>query len=87
MDTTEFPAYADFYSSLRQHNTLEPHKDETLTEDEVLAIGRTPTKEAPLTDAEVQAISIHRYQTLSSMFYDNQWTFRDFLTYYNNRLL
>ncbi len=85
LSTTQFPAYSDFYSTLRQHNTLEPQKHESLTDNEVLVIGRRPTKEVPLTDAEVQSIGAHRYQDLASLFYENNWTFKDFLVFYNNR--
>ncbi len=85
LNNTDFPAYSDFYSSLRQKNTLEPQKSERLTDEEVLVIRRRPTNNVPLTDGEVQAIGTYRYQKLSTMFYDRQWTIRDFLVYYNSR--
>ena len=43
LSDTVFPTYEDFYSSLRQRNTLEPQKHESLTDDEMLIIGRRPT--------------------------------------------
>ena len=80
-----FPTFDDFYSSLKKKNTLIPNKAETLTGPEVAVIGRVPTKESPMSDPEAQLIASHRYNELRDMFYDNGWTFRDFLSFYNNR--
>lgn len=82
---TEFPLYEDFYSSLKGRNTLEPSKVETLTEPEAGVIGRFPTKDSPLTEVEIGLIASARYSELREKFVENEWTFREFLTYYNNR--
>lgn len=60
-------------------------KVETLAEEDTMVIGRRPTKEHPLTVDEIAAIASTRYNVLRSMFYENGWTFREFLTFYNNR--
>jgi len=80
-----FPAFDDFYSSLKRRNTLVPSKTETLTEPEVAVIGRVPTKESPVSDPEADLIALHRYTELRDMFYANGWTFREYLAFYNNR--
>ena len=80
-----FPEFSDFYSSLKKKNTLIPGKTETLTEPEAAVIGRIPTKESPMSDPEGRLIAEHRYNELRDMFYDKNWTFRDFLSFYNNR--
>lgn len=80
-----FPAFDDFYSALKQRNTLVPSKAETLTEPEVAVIGRVPTKERPMSDPEADLIASHRYTELRDMFYANGWTFREYLAFYNNR--
>lgn len=82
---TEFPLYTDFYSSLKGRNTLEPSKVETLTDDEAGVIGRFPTNDNPLTEMEVNLIASARYSELREKFVTNEWTFREFLAYYNNR--
>ena len=80
-----FPEFSDFYSSLKKKNTLIPSITETLTGPEVAVLGRVPTKESPMSDPEARLIGEHRYAELRDMFYDNNWSFRDFLTFYNNR--
>lgn len=85
LDSREFPSYVSFYSSLKSKNTLEPSKDEILTEEECNMISRIPSQENPLTNEEILVIGSHRYASLQQMFYENQWTFRDFLIFYNNR--
>ena len=80
-----FPEFSDFYSSLKKKNTLIPNKTETLTGPEVTVLGRVPTKDSPMSDTETRLIGEHRYAELRDMFYANNWTFRDFLTFYNNR--
>ena len=80
-----FPEFSDFYSSLKKKNTLMPSKTETLTGPEAAVIRRIPTKESPMSDPEARLIAEHRYNELRDMFYDNNWTFRDFLSFYNNR--
>jgi len=85
LSCTDFPRYTDFYSSLKGRNTLEPSKVETLTGDEAAVIGRFPTKDNPLTDGEVNLIASARYSELQQKFYENGWTFREFLAFYNNR--
>ena len=84
LNCTEFPLYTDFYSSLKGRNTLEPSKVETLTDDEAGVIGRFPTNDAPLTEMEVNLIASARYSELREKFVVNEWTFREFLAYYNN---
>lgn len=85
LNTTIFPDYDAFYSSLKGTNTLEPVKGETLTEGDIAIIGREPTKQTPLTRQEIQLIGSARYNGLQSMFYENNWTFKDYLIFYNNR--
>ena len=80
-----FPEFSDFYSSLKKKNTLIPDKTESLTGPEASVIGRMPTKESPMSDPETCLIAEHRYNELRDMFYDNNWSFRDFLSFYNNR--
>ncbi|KAL5252197.1 hypothetical protein ACHWQZ_G015102 [Mnemiopsis leidyi] len=84
LESCQFPPYDGFYSSLKQRNTLEPGKTSTLTDDEKAAIGRTPTKEFPLTDNESQEIALFRYNTLRDNFNNNEWTMRNYLEFYNN---
>ena len=87
LSSTDFPPYDSFYSSLRGKNTLEPSKSEKLTPNEIAVINRQPTKQQPITDSEILEIALSRYNELEHMFYDNDWTFRDFLIFYNNRYL
>ena len=87
LESRHFPPYESFYSSLKQCNTLEPGKKCTLTDDEVTAIGRRPTKEFPLTDNECQEIGLFRYNTLRDNFNDRGWSMRDYLEFYNNKLV
>lgn len=79
-----FPTYEDFYSPLKQRNTLEPQPTESLDQHETELIRREPTKKAPLTTVEVQQISQNRYEELQSMFYVNKWSMKDLLEHYNN---
>ena len=85
--STDFPQYEDFFSLLKGKNTLEPSKSETLSVNETYIIGRVPTKDSPLTDSEIREIAAGRYGELHQQFLENGWTFRDFLIYYNNRLV
>ena len=85
LESRHFPTYEAFYSSLKQCNTLEPEKKSVLTDDEVAAIGRRPSKEFPLTDNERQEIGLFRYNTLRDNFNDREWTMRDYLEFYNNK--
>ncbi len=85
LNCTVFPRYEDFYSTLKRCNTLEPSKYEYLSEEEMTVVGRAPTKQNPLTRPESILIGEARYIELERMFYDNRWSFRDFLIYYNNR--
>ena len=84
LDSTEFPPYNAFYSTLKQKNTLEPRKNDLLLQEEITLIGRTPTPKWPLTDTEILQISNFRYQTLMDKFNNNGWTMRDYLIDYNN---
>ena len=81
LSSTEFPRYQDFYSSLKGRNTLEPTPDEALSAEEQLVVHQ----DGNLTADQIQAVGIHRYETLREMFRDNNWTFGDLLAYYNNR--
>ena len=85
LSSKDFPSFDDFYSVLKRKNTLEPSKTENLSEYESNIIDRTPTKNEPLTEGEITVIAANRYIDLRTLFYDNRWTFRDFLIYYNNR--
>ena len=38
----------------------------------------------PLTSEETYAVAQYRYHNLRDMFYDNDWTMRELLEYYNN---
>ena len=83
LDTTTFPDYTDFYSTLKLCNTLEPGNSE-LTDTEIELIGRVPTKDIPLTTTETVSIGQFRYHELCQMFDDNNWSMRELLEYYNN---
>ncbi|KAL5262624.1 hypothetical protein ACHWQZ_G008128 [Mnemiopsis leidyi] len=79
--STQFPRYQDFFSSLKGRNTLEPTADETLSVEEQLVVHQN----GHLTVDQVLTVGVHRYESLRRMFVDNNWTFGDFLAYYNNR--
>ena len=85
LESQEFPPYDGFYSSLKQRNTLEPQKGTILSAGEIALIGRTPTKEFPLTDLEIFNLGRFRYNVLRETFIDNGWTMREFLEDYNNK--
>lgn len=87
LDSSEFPRYDDYFSSMRQRNTLEPREGEDLLADEITVIGRTPSRQQPLTTVEVVQIGRYRYTQLRETFTTNNWTMRDYLTDYNNRLV
>ena len=73
----------DFYSSLKDRNTLEPSGFDIASE-EITLIGRTPSKTNPLTKEEALVIGQARYTEIKSMFEDNSWSIKDYLAYYNN---
>ena len=87
LESRHFPPYEGFYSSLKQCNTLEPGKNSTLTDEEITVIGRRPCKENPLTENECREIGVFRYNTLRDNFNDREWTMRDYLEFYNNKLV
>ena len=84
LTVTEFPSYESFYSSLKSKNTLEPSIEETLSEEEVCVIGRTPTKQNKLQNQEIKQIARYRYQKIRDMFVSNGWSMKEYLEYYNN---
>lgn len=55
-----------------------------VTDAEIELIGRIPTKNAPLTSTEKIVVGRFRYDELRQMFYDNNWSMRELLEYYNN---
>lgn len=81
LDSTEFPPYDSFYSTIKGKNTLE---DEQFTAAECGAIGRTPNTENPPTREEILTIGHRRHQILETMFHVKEWSIRDYLIYYNN---
>lgn len=81
LDCPDFPSYHSFYSTLKDKNTLEEGQ---FTAAECNILGRTPNPENPPTRREIITIGHHRYQILQDKFYDNNWTIRDYLIYYNN---
>ena len=85
LDGVIFPSFEHFFSSLKDRNTLIPLGNEKLTTEETRVIRRAPTENTPLTSQEAHQISQWRYNYLSDMFYDNNWTFQDYLIFYNNR--
>ena len=84
LTATEFPSYDSFYSSLKSKNTLEPSVKDTLTEDEISIINRTPNKENMLQSQEIKQIGHYRYQKILEMFISNNWSMKEYLEYYNN---
>ena len=85
LNSYEFPPYTALYSSLKQRNTLEPLKNETISADEIVLIGRIPTMCTPLSESQIVQIAESRYYTLRSNFVDNNWSMRNYLTYNNNQ--
>ena len=85
LQSTDFPQYEDFFSSLKGKNTLEPSQHDHLTTAESGVIGREPSQEQPLTDQQIREIGQFRYNQLLDQWNENEWTFRDFLTHYNNQ--
>ena len=85
LQSTEFPQYEDFFSSLKGKNTLEPSQYDHLTTVERDVIGREPSEEQPLTNQQTRGIGQFRYNQLLDQWNENEWTFRDFLTHYNNQ--
>ena len=79
-----FPGYTAFYSTLKEHNTLEPQENDHLTAEEEQVVGRKPTKSKPLMSSEVKIVALHRYETLKNMFESQNWTIADYLEFYNN---
>ena len=84
LDSREFPAYKDFYSSLKNCNTLEPLGRKDLTESEVRLLGYNDTKDKLFTVEEAKVIGQSRYRDLKNRFEENKWNIRDYLIYYNN---
>ena len=78
--------YCDFYSSIKQANTLEPGDNEELSEDEVTLIGRSPSKPNPLNAVEKKNVIVGeaRYNSAKDMFQSNNWSMREYLIWYNN---
>jgi len=86
LDQRTFPDYVSFYSSIKRRNTLEPDSLSDLTSDELTLLGRPQDGfSQAMTEMEKFQIGFNRHQELSGMFYQNQWSFKDFLIYYNNR--
>ena len=86
LEVTEFPAYESFYSSLKDHNMIEPKVGESLSKDEEELIGRTPGsgQSPPITREESIVIGRFRYTQLKEMFDARSWSMRDYLQHYNN---
>ena len=89
LTSTVFPPYTAFFSSLKGRNTSEPTTNEVLsTEEDQVASRFSQLEDSPhLSPEQISGVALHRYEQLSQMFVDNQWTFGDFLAYYNNRLV
>ena len=85
LDGVIFPRFEHFFSSLKDRNTLIPLENEKLTTEEARVIRRHPTESNPLTADEAHQISQWRYNELIEMFYENNWSLRDYLIFYNNR--
>ena len=84
LSSTVFPEYDSFYSSLRNRNTLEPTEKTILSEEEERLIGKTPTKENPVTEDEAKVIGLSRYEKLKTTFQERSWSMKDYLMDYNN---
>ena len=54
LDSTEFPLYEDFYSSLKGKHTLEPHASDNLIPTEITVLGREKRGDSPLTETEIR---------------------------------
>ena len=85
LDSTEFPLYEDFYSSLKGKNTLEPHASDNLIPTEITVLGRETRGDSPLTETEIREVGYMRYFELMEKWNVNGWSFREFLIDYNNR--
>ena len=79
IDSREFPAYKDFYSSLKNCNTLEPLGRKDRTESEVRLLGYNDTKEKHFTVEEAKVIGQSRYRDLKNRFEENKWNICDYL--------
>ena len=78
-----FPEYHRFYSVLKQVNVLEA---EHARFDKLIAEGKSV--EAALGDMNINEIpqtGIEKYQDLVTMFYQNNWSMKDYLVWYNNK--
>ena len=84
LNSTEFPPYDAFHSSLKMRNTLEPSTGSDLTDEEVRIIRRIPPKDSPLIDTEKTEIGHFRYFKIKDLFTVNGWSMREYLAYYNN---
>ena len=84
LESSTFPQYDAFFSTLHNENTLEPRDGSGLSEQELQLIGRVPTKISPLTAAERVVIGRHRYTSVKTLFDESSWTIKEYLEHYNN---
>ena len=77
-------SFLSYYSSLKSKNTLEPAEEESLAEEEILFIGRTPNKDNKIQTQEIKQIGHYRYHKIRNMFIINRWSMKEYLEYYNN---
>lgn len=89
LSTTTFPPYEAFFSSVRGGNSLEPAPYEILSAEEQYVANQYPRPDnsTSLSIDQIMGVASYRYDMLRQMFEENQWTFGDFLAFYNNRYI